>query len=62
METPYYYRPLSWYFRALKAADLAVTAFEEPESTEEFAKESPQGAYLPEVPLHCVIEAHKLGT
>ena len=62
METPYYHRPHSWYFRALKAEGLAVTALEEPEPTEEFVKESPQGAYLREVPLHCVIEAHKLGT
>jgi ubiquinone/menaquinone biosynthesis C-methylase UbiE len=62
METPYYHRPLSWYFRALKAAGLAVTAFEEPEPTEEFVAESSQGAYLREIPLHCVIEAHKLGT
>src|SRR5919112_3306869 len=30
METPYYHRPLSWYFRALKGAGLAVTALEEP--------------------------------
>jgi ubiquinone/menaquinone biosynthesis C-methylase UbiE len=62
METPYYHRPLSWYFRALKAAGLAVTALEEPEPTEEFVAESSQGAYLREVPLHCVIEARKLGT
>jgi ubiquinone/menaquinone biosynthesis C-methylase UbiE len=62
METPYYHHPLSWYFRALKAADLAVTAFEEPEPTEKFIEESPQGAYLREVPLHCVIEAHKVET
>lgn len=61
METPYYHRPLSWYFRALKAAGLAVSAFEEPEPTEEFVAESPQGPYLREIPLHCVIEARKLG-
>jgi hypothetical protein len=54
--------PLSWYFRALKAAGFAVTALEEPEPTEEFVKESSQGAHLREVPLHCVIEAHKIGT
>jgi ubiquinone/menaquinone biosynthesis C-methylase UbiE len=62
MKTPYYHRPLSWYFRALKAAGLAVIAFEEPEPTGEFVAESSQGAYLREMPLHCVIEAHKLGT
>ncbi len=61
METPYYHRPLSWYFRALKAAGLAVSTFEEPEPTQEFVAESPQGPYLREIPLHCVIEARKLG-
>jgi hypothetical protein len=30
LETAYYHGPLSWYFRALRAAGLAVTAFEEP--------------------------------
>lgn len=60
LETPYYHRPLSWYFRALNAAGLAVTAFEEPEPTQEFVAESPQGIFLREVPLHCVIEARKL--
>lgn len=30
LETAYYHRPLSWYFRALRAAGLEVTAFEEP--------------------------------
>jgi ubiquinone/menaquinone biosynthesis C-methylase UbiE len=29
LETPYYHRPLSWYFRALRSAGLAVTAFED---------------------------------
>ena len=61
METPYYHRPLSWYFRAIGRAGLAVTAFEEPEPTEEFVTESSQGAYLREIPLHCVIEARKPG-
>ena len=62
METPYYHRPLSWYFRVLKAAGLAATALEEPEPTEKFVAESSQGAYLREIPLHCIIEAHKMGT
>lgn len=44
METPYYHRPLSWYFRVLKAAGLAATAFEEPEPTEKFVAESSQGS------------------
>ncbi len=61
-ETPYYHRPLSWYFRALNAAGLAVTAFEEPEPTKQFLAESSQGPSLLEIPLHCVIEARKLRT
>jgi ubiquinone/menaquinone biosynthesis C-methylase UbiE len=61
MKTPYYHRPLSWYFRAIKTAGLAVTAFEEPEPTEKFVAESSQGPYLRKIPLHCVIEARKLG-
>jgi ubiquinone/menaquinone biosynthesis C-methylase UbiE len=60
VSTPYYHRPLSWYFRALRAAGLAVTAFEEPEPTEGFMAESSQGPFLREVPLHCVVEARKL--
>jgi len=60
MRTPYYHRPLSWYFRALRSAGLAVTAFEEPEPADEFMAESSQGPFLREIPLHCVIEARKL--
>ncbi len=52
--------PLSWHFRALRSAGLAVTAFEEPEPTEGFMAESSQGPFLREVPLHCVAEARKL--
>jgi ubiquinone/menaquinone biosynthesis C-methylase UbiE len=56
-QTPAYHRPLSWYFRVLRSAGFVVTAFEEPEPTEEFMAGSPQGAWIAEVPLHCVIEA-----
>lgn len=55
-----YHRPLSWYFRALRSAGLAVTALEEPEPTDEFLAASPQGPWIAEIPLHCVIEAWKL--
>jgi 2-polyprenyl-3-methyl-5-hydroxy-6-metoxy-1,4-benzoquinol methylase len=55
-----YHRPLSWYFRALRAAGLVVAALEEPEPTEEFLAVSPQGPWIAEIPLHCVIEAWKL--
>jgi ubiquinone/menaquinone biosynthesis C-methylase UbiE len=57
--TPAYHRPLSWYFRALRGAGFVVSAFEEPEPTEEFMAEDPQGAWIEQIPLQCVIEAYK---
>jgi SAM-dependent methyltransferase len=57
--TPAYHRPLSWYVRTLRAAGFVVTAFEEPEPTEEFLAGSPSGPWIAEIPLHCVIEARK---
>jgi ubiquinone/menaquinone biosynthesis C-methylase UbiE len=59
-ETTSYHRPLSWYFRVFREARLHVTAFEEPEPTEEFLEESPQGPWIAHIPLHCVIEARKV--
>lgn len=56
-----HHRPLSWYFRTLRAAGLVVAALEEPEPTEEFLASSPQGPWIAEIPLHCVIEAWKVG-
>jgi ubiquinone/menaquinone biosynthesis C-methylase UbiE len=55
--TPAYHRPLSWYVRTLRAAGFVVTALEEPAPTEEFLADSPQGPWIAEIPLHCVIEA-----
>jgi hypothetical protein len=57
--TPAYHRPLSWYIRTLCDAGFAITAFEEPEPTEEFLGESPSGPWIAQIPLHCVIEALK---
>jgi ubiquinone/menaquinone biosynthesis C-methylase UbiE len=57
--TTSYHRPLSWYFRALRGAGFVVSAFEEPEPTEEFKAESPQGEWIEQVPVQCVIEALK---
>jgi ubiquinone/menaquinone biosynthesis C-methylase UbiE len=59
--TQAYHRPLSWYFRLLRAAGLVVAAFEEPEPTGEFLANSEQGPWIAEIPLHCVIEAWKIG-
>ncbi len=59
-ETINYHRPLSWYFRALRTAGLAITAFEEPTPTQEFLANSLQGEWIAQIPVHCVIEAAKL--
>lgn len=55
-----HHRPLSWYFRTLRAAGLVVAAFEEPEPTQEFLASDSQGSWIAEIPLHCVIEAWKV--
>jgi SAM-dependent methyltransferase len=53
-----YHGPLSWYVRAIREAGLAVTAFEEPQPTEEFYRERPmQAEWIALIPMHCVIEA-----
>ena len=60
VETISYHRPLSWYFRALRDAGFAVTAFEEPTPTPEFIANSLQGEWIAQIPVQCVIEALKL--
>jgi hypothetical protein len=55
-----YHRPLSWYVRALRSAGLVVATLEEPEPTAEFLAKDDQGAWIAEIPLHCVFEAWKL--
>jgi hypothetical protein len=60
VSTRTHHRPLSWYFRALRVAGLVVAVLEEPGPTEEFLTSSPQGAWIAETPLHCVIKAWKL--
>lgn len=57
--TPAYHRPLSWYIRTLRGAGFVLTAFDEPEPTEEFLAGSPSGPWIAQIPLHCVIEARK---
>jgi SAM-dependent methyltransferase len=60
VNTHAHHRPLSWYFRTLRAAGLFVAALEEPEPTEEFLASSEQGPWIAEIPLHCVFEAWKV--
>lgn len=60
LQTISYHRPLSWFVGSLREAGLAVTAFEENEPAEEFIQQDNEGAWIKEIPLHCVIEARKL--
>ena len=57
-----FHRPLSWYFRTLRAAGFVVSRLEEPAPTEEFVElEQPEGPWIAQIPLHAVIEAVKVG-
>ncbi len=58
--TTVYHRPLSWWFRAFGGAGFGVTAFEEPEPTEEFVAEEYRGPWIEQIPVHCVFEARKI--
>lgn len=58
--TASYHRPLSWYVRALRSAGLVLTALEEPQPGAEFIAQREDGAWMADVPLHCLVEAHKL--
>jgi ubiquinone/menaquinone biosynthesis C-methylase UbiE len=55
-----YHRPLSWYFRAIRDAGLAVTMLDEPEPTREFLAQSGSAEAIEKFPLHCVIEARPM--
>jgi ubiquinone/menaquinone biosynthesis C-methylase UbiE len=55
-----YHRPLSWYARVLRDAGFLIRSLEEPEPTQECIEQSPQGAFMVEIPLHLVIEAVKV--
>lgn len=57
--TASYHRPLSWYVRALRSAGLVLTALEEPKPSAEFLAQREDGAWMSDVPLHCLIEARK---
>jgi len=55
-----YHRPLSWYFRAIRDAGMAVTMLDEPEPTKEFLAQSDSGTAVQKFPLHCVIESRPM--
>jgi SAM-dependent methyltransferase len=52
-----YHRPLAWYLHALRRAGLVVVDVDEPSPTEGF--DSPQRAWIEEIPLHLVVEARR---
>ncbi len=52
-----YHRTLATYLRYLRAAGLAVVRMEEPLPGPEAIRNSPQGAFMREIPLHLVVEA-----
>jgi ubiquinone/menaquinone biosynthesis C-methylase UbiE len=58
--TATYHRPLSWYIGALRAAGFVLTALEEPKPSAEFMAQREDGAWMADVPLHCLIEARKI--
>lgn len=60
MHTPFYHRPLSWYFRALAGAGMAVSALEEPAPEPEMLQADNEGAWIAEIPLQCIIDARRL--
>lgn len=41
------------YIRTLRASELVVSVFEDPEPTEEFLITSPQGPWIAEITMHC---------
>lgn len=57
-QTPWYHRPLSWYFRAISDAGMAVSMLDEPEPQSEFLQhENGAAAAVAQIPMHVVIEA-----
>jgi len=58
--TTSYHRTLSTYSRLLRNAGLAILRLEEPSPTPEFLRESPQGRFIAEIPLHLVVEAVRI--
>ncbi len=55
--TDAFHRTLSTYSGYLRSAGLAIARMEEPEPLTEMLEQSPQGAYIAEIPLHLVVEA-----
>ncbi len=52
-----YHRPLPTYLRYLRRGGLAVVRMEEPFPKSEAIRNSPQGRFMVDVPLHLVVEA-----
>lgn len=54
-----YHRPLAWYVNTLAAVGLVIIALEEPKPSDEFIAGDDYGAWMTQIPLHCLIEARK---
>lgn len=52
-----YHRTLSTYSRYLRDAGLLIRRIEEPSPLAEAVRDSPQGPFMLEIPLHLVVEA-----
>jgi len=61
--TTSYHRTLTTYSRILREAGLWIVRIEEPSPLPEAVRDSPQGRFMVEVPLHLVVEAqaHRTG-
>lgn len=57
VRTRSYHRTLATYVRYLREAGLVLVRMEEPLPEAEMLRESPQGAFIAEIPLHLVVEA-----
>jgi len=55
-----YHRTLSTYSRFLSDAGFAITRLGEPSPEEPMLRESPQGEWIREIPLHLIVEAIRL--
>jgi SAM-dependent methyltransferase len=55
-----YHRTLSTYSRFLRAAGFAIVRLEEPMPLPTAVRESPQGEFMTQIPLHLVIGTEKL--
>jgi ubiquinone/menaquinone biosynthesis C-methylase UbiE len=54
-----FHRPLAWYFAQLHSSGFAVEELDEPAPGEELVRDSPQGPWIAQIPLHLVLACRK---